>query len=469
MIHHLASRLFLTHIIVLMPATMLAYPANMESEREKVQVVYIKSGEYQSAAAKKTDPEIPPSIDGVWPMIRTLVEVTIDEEGNVVDALPLIGSSLLAKATQTAALQWKFRPYRISGKPVRVITGIWFSLGFPDPLEGQPRSSWIDIAQKQLENNPQSAVALYNIGYVYERGNNYQKADEWFKKAISQAPSWALAHQGLGEAYYGMRQYNEALECFQRAIQLQPDYFSAYLHSGWCLVRLRREAEALQFFLKASEVAIKAKDKMAAYQNISSSYRDLGKLEESVDADSKIADYAWRIHQICGEELTYVSEEAISVALKYEKLGKTEKAIAYYRRAIEAKPEREAALRARLILAALHKKQGRQTEAEGLLNELVALSDAALKDHQAAKDDYNISNCYFWRGCAREALGQNQAALEDLKNAIKHNRSWGEPHLHLGYLYQKLGDVKSAVKEFRLSQMVDDDFIRQVESQGKSN
>src|SRR5215510_14293605 len=469
MVHHLASRLFLTLIIGLMPAPMLAGLANMESNQEKVQIVHIKSGEYQSAAVKKIDPEIPPSIDGVWPMMRTLVEVTIDEEGNVVAALPLIGSSLLAKATQTAALQWKFRPYRISGKSVRVITGIWFSLGFPGPLEGQPRSSWIDIANKQLENNPQSAVALYNIGYVFERGNNYQKAGEWFRKAISQAPNWALAHHGLGEAYYGMRQYNEAIECFQRAIQLQPDYFSAYIHSGWCLVRLRREAEALQYFLKASEVAIMADDKTAAYQNLSSRYRDLGKLEESVDADSKIADYAWRIHQIGGEELTYVSEEAMSVALKYEKLGKTEKAIAYYRRAIEAKPEREAALRARLILADVYKKQGRQTEAEGLLNELTAIADAALKENQAAKDNYNISNCYFWRGCAREALGQNQAALEDLKNAIKHNRSWDEPHLHLGYLYQKLGDVKSAVKEFRLSQMVDEDFIRQVENQRKPN
>jgi tetratricopeptide (TPR) repeat protein len=286
---------------------------------------------------------------------------------------------------------------------------------------------------------------------------------------INQAPDSTLIHQGLGEAYYGMDQYNEALECFQRAIQLQPDLFSAYLKSGWCLVRLRRGVEALQYYLKASEVAIKAKDKMAAYQNISSSYRDIGKLEESVDADSKIADYSWRIQQIGGTEFSSASEEAMSVALKYEKLGKTEKAIAYYRRAVVAKPEGEMALRARLILASLDKKQGRQTEAEGLLNELVAISDAALKDYQAPKDNYGISNAYFWRGCAREALGQNQAALEDLKNAVKHNRSWNEPHLHLGYLYQKLGDVKSALKEFRLSQMVDEDFIRQVESQRKPN
>jgi tetratricopeptide (TPR) repeat protein len=112
-----------------------------------------------------------------------------------------------------------------------------------------------------------------------------------------------------------------------------------------------------------------ADDKMTAYQNISFCYRDVGKLEESVDADSKIADYSWRIQQIGGTELSRASEEAISIAMKYENLGKTEKAIAYYRRAIEAKPEGEAACRARLILASLHKKQGRQTEAEGLLND----------------------------------------------------------------------------------------------------
>src|SRR5262245_44106590 len=120
MVHHLASRLFLTLIIGLMPAPMLAGTVNMESKKEKVQVVYIKSGEYQRAAVRKIDPEIPPPINATWPIMRTLVEVTIDEEGNVVDALPLMGRSLLAKAAQTAALQWKFRPYRVNGKPVRM-------------------------------------------------------------------------------------------------------------------------------------------------------------------------------------------------------------------------------------------------------------------------------------------------------------------------------------------------------------
>jgi hypothetical protein len=47
--------------------------------------------------------------------------------------------------------------------------------------------------------------------------------------------------------------------------------------------------------------------------------------------------------------------------------------------------EGEMALRARLILADLHKKQGRQAEVEALLNELVALSDAVSKDQRAAK------------------------------------------------------------------------------------
>lgn len=76
------------------------------------------------------------------------------------------------------------------------------------------------------------------------------------------------------------------------------------------------------------------------------------------------------------------------------------------------------------------------------------------------------------RGAKEDQRARAQVTYKRLEKnrcpLLKSSR-WNEPHLQLGYLYQKSGEVKSAVNEFRLSQMVDEDFIRQVESQRKSN
>jgi len=48
------------------------------------------------------------------------VEVTIDEEGNVISARSVSGHPLLQSAALTAARQAKFSPTRLSGQPVKV-------------------------------------------------------------------------------------------------------------------------------------------------------------------------------------------------------------------------------------------------------------------------------------------------------------------------------------------------------------
>lgn len=50
-----------------------------------------------------------------------VVEVTVDEEGEVIDARALSGHPLLKDSAVGAALQWKFTPERVQGKPVQVL------------------------------------------------------------------------------------------------------------------------------------------------------------------------------------------------------------------------------------------------------------------------------------------------------------------------------------------------------------
>jgi protein TonB len=54
---------------------------------------------------------------------RVDVQITIDEEGNVISAAAVSGHPLLRAAAVNAAKEAKFSPTRLSGQPVKV-TGV---------------------------------------------------------------------------------------------------------------------------------------------------------------------------------------------------------------------------------------------------------------------------------------------------------------------------------------------------------
>jgi protein TonB len=56
-----------------------------------------------------------------------VVEVTVDEAGNVISARPISGHPLLKDAAVAAAKGWKFSPTMLTGVPVKVIGTITFN------------------------------------------------------------------------------------------------------------------------------------------------------------------------------------------------------------------------------------------------------------------------------------------------------------------------------------------------------
>jgi protein TonB len=56
-----------------------------------------------------------------------VVEVTIDEQGNVAAARVLSGHPLLRDVCLSAARAWKWRPTMLNGSPVKVIGTITFN------------------------------------------------------------------------------------------------------------------------------------------------------------------------------------------------------------------------------------------------------------------------------------------------------------------------------------------------------
>src|SRR5262249_52559689 len=91
------------------------------------QIVRKSEGALIGLAIRRVDPAYPPMAKAAHVTGAVVVEVTIDEQGNVIDARAISGSSLLTDAAVEAARGWKFAPTRLGKQPVKVIGTITFN------------------------------------------------------------------------------------------------------------------------------------------------------------------------------------------------------------------------------------------------------------------------------------------------------------------------------------------------------
>jgi Flp pilus assembly protein TadD len=150
--------------------------------------------------------------------------------------------------------------------------------------------------------------------------------------------------------------------------------------------------------------------------------------------------------------------------VKYDRVDNTKGALEAYRLAMEVDPLTEVGLLARIMVAAYLRGDSQTGQATALPEEMVNMSDGAIRDYAVHNNKYGLGCAYFWRGRARQELGQLRTALEDLNKAVRYRPDWGMAHLSLAYAYLKVSDVKSARREYRASGIIDEFLTREIEA-----
>jgi len=95
----------------------------------------ISGGVLNGKAVSLPKPDYPPAARAVRAGGPVTVQVTIDEQGNVVSASPVSGHPLLRAAAAAAARNAKFSPTLLSGTPVRVTGVIIYRMGPNQPAK----------------------------------------------------------------------------------------------------------------------------------------------------------------------------------------------------------------------------------------------------------------------------------------------------------------------------------------------
>lgn len=92
----------------------------------------IRGGVLNGKALKRVQPAYPPVAQAAGAQGIVEVQVTLDEQGNVVAAKAVSGHPLLQQAAVEAARQWTFSPTKLTGNPVKVTGMITFNFALSD-------------------------------------------------------------------------------------------------------------------------------------------------------------------------------------------------------------------------------------------------------------------------------------------------------------------------------------------------
>ncbi len=97
----------------------------------------VSAGVLQGGPVKRVNPTYPPIAKAAKATGIVQVQVTISEEGKVIEAAALSGHPLLRDAAVEAARQWEFKPTEASGTPVKVQSTLTFNF----TLQGEEAGS----------------------------------------------------------------------------------------------------------------------------------------------------------------------------------------------------------------------------------------------------------------------------------------------------------------------------------------
>lgn len=136
--------------------------------------------------------------------------------------------------------------------------------------------------------NPQDASAYYGaVVRMYDEAGRYENAIEAAKKVIELNPNSEMAVYNLGIMYQKLERYDEAVKTFQDALRLKPDYDAAYYMIGFCYSKQKKFREAIEAF--KNYVAL-VPDSADAWLNIGISYMQLKDFDNALEPLKKCVD-----------------------------------------------------------------------------------------------------------------------------------------------------------------------------------
>ncbi len=145
-----------------------------------------------------------------------------------------------------------------------------------------------DEAQRHYETAirlaPRTKAAHNNLGRLYVRRGELERATKHYRQALQIDPSYATAHNNLATVYAMKGQRAEAAAEYRKAIELNPDYTDAHLNLG-LIMRETGDIEAAQ---NSFDRVLQLQPENARVRHeIARIYETQGKIDEAIRMDAE--------------------------------------------------------------------------------------------------------------------------------------------------------------------------------------
>ena len=277
---------------------------------------------------------------------------------------------------------------------------------------------------------------LFENGLEAQNSNNFNAARRMYEEILILEPQHSEANHNLGVLYAAQDEYPKALELFKTALSNSPNislFWASYIDT---LINLNRITDAKTISRAAKKSGLFCERVQSLYHFLEKKYQEPTR-EEAAELDKLLlkGKYKQAIKTCLSLIKPYPNSAVICLALgdAYKELGKIDQAIASYKKIPEYHGQTKQGL---VRLGELY------TKIENI--------DAAIENFQKAlKIDPQDSAIYHLLGQSFKDQDDSNQAEKYFKKAIKINPKNALHHNALGLLLEEQKEHKSAATSFR--------------------
>jgi tetratricopeptide (TPR) repeat protein len=192
------------------------------------------------------------------------------------EAFADLGSGLLSLGNTSEAIKYLHAALDRAPERPDIETSLATAL-----LTQGDRAAAKELYLQALNKKSDYALAYAGLGNIALSDKNFKEAIDRLRRAVELKPEYIDAHFNLGLALEQTGDIKGAIEQMQEILRLQPDYAPAENAWGSLLFNSNRMAESVEHFEQA--IQLNPND-LAAYSNLASSYRRLGRPDLAIRA-----------------------------------------------------------------------------------------------------------------------------------------------------------------------------------------
>jgi tetratricopeptide (TPR) repeat protein len=289
--------------------------------------------------------------------------------------------------------------------------------------------------QMAAQIDPVNAGIHYSLGALYEKQNDMERAMASYAKATEISPKYGEAYRALGHLYAKKGDTKGLAQMAGQILELDlapTDQYEAHLMIGNAYQEAELYEWATDHFNKAISIA---PERLEAYSALGLIYEIQQNWTKARDAYEKIGELSpesWSdVHFRLGQ--IYVLEKKPEEAEKEFELVKDQVVLANHERL-------ELLRTAYLIIAAIYRKQGKLEAMRKACAEVLSqLQSGHSPGHDASRH----------QGLACLMLGQYQAAVDTLRQALELNEADAKARLYLAVGLLPLNDISGAQSQLK--------------------